>query len=139
MIFGLLLEVVLCGYLIFDNLIRESYLDFLREELLILLNVGISFYSEINKFLTRQCLVTFYSKSTKLLNENYQLWIDLEGRIAWFPRSFDLIHLDFYLQGHIIENIQSRDQQRTYYVFESLKNENTLPSGLYIINILLTT
>lgn len=92
-----------------NRLTGQVYLDFLRNELPVLLE-DVPLFNRLNLWFMHDGAPAHFSIVVRnFLNQEYnERWIGRGGPTAWPPRSPDLTPLDFYVWGHLKQLVYAR-------------------------------
>ncbi|CAH2097633.1 unnamed protein product [Euphydryas editha] len=100
---------ILIGLIIFPRtLTRETFLEFLRDERLLLLE-EVSLLTRLRMILQMDGCPAHYALIVRsFLNENYpRRWIGRQGPVGWPARSPDLTPLEYFLWGTMKQRVYS--------------------------------
>jgi len=112
---GMIDDLLIGPYVLPNRLNQDTFLEFLREILPVLLEYVPLATRQVMWFQLDGAPAHFARSVRQFLNTHYPQWIGRGGRIAWPPRSPDLTPLDFYLWGYMKQKvyavvIESREQ-----------------------------
>ena len=130
----------LIGPFVFDNLTRNTYEVFLRNELPGLLEyIPLMIKSQI--YFQHDGAPPHYTwRVREHLNKSFSnRWLGRGGPVAWPPRSPDLTPLDYYLWGHmktLVYETRSIQEQHCAIIF--LQRQNTYATFLTTLHLLLS-